>query len=192
MTKSMILTIVFGALIVSAETKPSQAVHGDMPVKHLRRLGAGIPSSKAIMVPCQNATSDCGIHGSCRLSGPNPFCNCDDGYFSLELDKPCAEKGETQATMAVLWYLFGWSGASAFVMGWVGLGVAVLLTFCWGLCCCASAKEDKGNSRIPGECKLTCGVAGYLACFGLYIYVAIMLSTSNCVDKYGVPCKSWR
>lgn len=174
-------------------------IDGDVQLKHLlghdsndhwpRRLG-GLPSSKEINVPCQNVTSNCGIHGTCRISGPNKFCNCDSGYATLVLDKPCDAKAESQTLMAVLWYLFGWSGLSAFVMGWVGLGVGILCSFCCGCCCIAQGKREDGDSNTRGA-QVCFGGICYIACFGLWIYGAVMLSTNNCVDKHGVKCKSW-
>ena len=77
---------------------------------HYRRRLGPIPKSKAIMVPCHNATSDCGIHGVCRISGQNKFCECDAGYSSFTKENPCAEKGKVQLVLAIMQYLFGYTG----------------------------------------------------------------------------------
>lgn len=149
------------------------------------------PISKAIEVPCQNMTSNCGRHGICRISGANKFCQCDDGYFSLSLDKPCAEKGKSQTTMAILQYFFGWTGGVMFAMGWTALGVATLASCCLG--CCSHMQVE--NPKISNEKKASCACISfmsYICLFGLYITGAVYLSTSKCVSSDGVPCDTWR
>lgn len=156
---------------------------------HYRRRLGPIPKSKAILVPCHNATSDCGIHGVCRISGTNKFCDCDAGYSSLTKENPCAEKGKVQLMLAFVQYLFGYTGGPAFALGWTALGVSTLLLFCCGLCCTSCAKESDrsdGASMIMWVFGALCG----LAAFGLWIYTCVKVST-DCVDKHGVPCKSW-
>lgn len=145
-------------------------------------------TNSPVKVPCQNITSSCGEHGECRVS--EQICKCDNGYFSMKIDEPCAEKGESQTVMAVIWYLFGWTGASAFVLGWTALGVSTLLTCCGGCCGITISKIDTYSDKTRG-CAFVIGFCSYLSCFVLWIYIAVMISTSKCVDKNGVPCKTW-
>ena len=166
-------------------------IDGDVQLKHLlqsRRLGP-IPESKAIMVPCHNATSNCGIHGTCRISGKNKFCHCDAGYSSFTKENPCAEKGKVQLILALMQYLFGYTGGPAFALGWTVLGVSTLLMFCCGICCTTCAKENDYNQGRAVSTWIF-GALCSLAAFGLWIYTAIKIST-DCVDKHGTPCKSW-
>ena len=163
---------------------------GLMQIQNHRALSDGIPNAKNIDVQCYNETSNCGFNGQCRVAGEVSFCKCDDGYYSMELDKPCEAKGKSQSLMAAMWYLFGWTGGSAFALGWISLGVWTLMTFCCGCCCLAKSKDEK-QSDIKRAAMTVFGFMNYVALFGLWIYVAVKISTSSCVDSDGVPCKKW-
>ncbi len=168
-------------------------LRGSAPVHHnnLRRLGA-TPSAKNIEVKCFNATSNCGINGQCRNTKDGFMCACDSGYYSMEENNPCAVKGESQTVMAVIWYLFGWTGASAFVLGWTSLGVSTLLTCCGGCWGIGISKAKEGYSDTKRACAFCIGFCSYLALFVLWIYVAVMISSpSTCVNDKGVPCDKW-
>lgn len=176
-------------IIITDDVELHHLLHDNAHSDHLRRLGP-IPSSKAIKVPCQNTTSDCGIHGICRISGENKFCHCDEGYYSLNITSPCSEKGKSQFKYAILWYFFGWSGGPAFGLGWIAIGLATLLTCCCGVCC-ISQKENDSISENKRNARVCFGFLSGIACFGLWIYVAVMVSGKNCVDSNGVPCNMW-
>ena len=167
-------------------------IDGEVQLKHLlqhRRLGP-LPKSNAIQVPCQNSTSNCGMHGSCRISGENKFCHCDSGYYSLDKYKPCNEKGESQTLVALLWYFVGYLGIPAFILGWTALGVATLSTCCCGLCCYSQSGNDSLSDTKRAS--MTCiGILLLIAFLGLWIYGAVMVSTNNCVSSNGVPCDMW-
>ena len=163
---------------------------GLMQHKNRRVLNGGIPSAKNIVVPCYNATSNCGINGQCRVDGSVSLCKCDDGYYSMDRLKPCEAKGKPQALMAAMWYLFGWTGGPAFALGWISLGAWILTTFCCGCCCLAEAKSSSRSEDKKGA--MACfGVLNYIALVALLIYGGIMVSSSNCIDSDGVPCKKW-
>jgi hypothetical protein len=177
-------------IVIDGNVRLQDLLKDDSHGNHLRRRLGPTPTSKAIMVPCQNTTSDCGIHGVCRISGQNKFCRCDSGFYSLDKNNPCSEKGKSQTLYAVLWYMFGWTGGPAFALGWTLLGVLTLLTFCCGICCFSQNEND----NISDSKKIGMGCFGLLsaiASFGLYIYVAVMISTDKCVDSNGVPCDMW-
>ena len=158
-----------------------------------RKLNAGIPTPIDINVICVNETSNCGINGQCRVTGNGSYCKCDRGYHTVDSFKPCNVKGESQLSLAVLWYIFGWTGASAFVLGWIWLGVGTLVTFCCGCCCISNATDSKTNRSDERRCVMYMfGAASYIACFGLWIYIAVMISQSDtCVDNNGVKCTPW-
>lgn len=157
---------------------------------NLRRLGA-TPSAKNIEVKCFNTTSNCGINGQCRNTPDGFMCACDSGYYSMEENSPCAVKGESQTKMAVIWYFFGWTGASAFVLGWVALGVSTLLTCCCGCYGINISKVDKYSDNTRA-CAFIIGFCSYITCFSLWIYVAVSISSgSKCVNEEGVPCDKW-
>ena len=145
----------------------------------------GIPHKININVPCVNATSNCGFNGVCRTSGPTYICKCDNGYSTLDITDPCDAKGESQSKMAVLTYFFGWSGATAFMLGWTAWGIVVLMLFCNGCCCMAHGKE---NENAATYCW---GIMCTIAYCGVWLYLAITISLENCVDDKGVACKSW-
>ena len=145
----------------------------------------GIPHKIDINVPCVNATSNCGYNGVCHTSGPVYSCKCDSGYSTIDINDPCAAKGEAQSKMAVLTYFFGWSGATAFMLGWTVWGIVVLMLFCCGVCCTLHAKE---NENPATGCW---GILCTLAFVGVWWYLAITISLNNCVDDKGVACKSW-
>lgn len=157
--------------------------------EHPRRLGL-TPSRKNIEVYCQNTTSNCGRHGVCRVSGSSGVCHCDGGYYSLDKNEPCAEKGKSQTLYAVLSYMFGWTGGPAFALGWTVFGVVSLLSCCCGTC-------FYGQTSNPGfsegkQMLLGCiGILMLLTAFGLWIYGMVMISTDNCVSSNGVPCEMW-
>ena len=139
-------TIIISLAVISASVSSTDASHslrgtstiyidGDVTLMHLigkvnntelRRLNELVPTSKAIRVPCHNETSDCGIHGQCRISGNNRFCHCDGRYVSLEIDKPCDAKGANQMVMLIMWIMFGWTGGSMFGLGLSLFGTLVL------------------------------------------------------------------
>jgi len=175
-------------LINGKVTLPDLLKH-DLHSEHLRRRLGPIPASKAIDVPCHNATSNCGLHGVCRISGEHKFCYCDSGYSSFTKENPCAEKGESQLVLAIMQYIFGYTGGPAFALGWTALGISALLMFCCGCCCTAAAKDDNVSDGKRVRSAII-GILCTLAAFGLWIYTAVKIST-DCVDKYGTPCKSW-
>lgn len=172
-------------------------IHGDVTLQHLlgkvnntelRRLNELVPVSKAIAVPCLNATSDCGMHGQCRISGENKFCQCDGRYVSLEMDKPCAVEGANQVVMLLMWIMFGWTGGSMFGLGLSLFGSLMLCLFCCGICCRA-AGEGTGESKSNLRCEyIIIAALMFLAGFGLWIYGLVIMSTNKCVDSRGVPC----
>tara|TARA_Y100000591_G_scaffold331882_1_gene367214 strand:+ start:175 stop:849 length:675 start_codon:yes stop_codon:yes gene_type:complete len=171
-------------------------INGDVKLEHLlkenkvslrmRRLSI-IPENKAISVPCQNSTSDCGKNGVCRQDS---FCHCDSGYFSLDINKPCAKKGKSQTLLALLWYPFGYTGVSAFLLGWTTLGVSVIMTFCCGICCRARGLDEtlSNSNRGISNCL---AIISIISCTGLWIFIAIKISFDGCVDSDNVPCKGW-
>lgn len=145
----------------------------------------GIPHKIDINVPCVNATSYCGFNGICKSTGPVFICKCDDGYSTIDINKPCAAKGESQSKLAVLTYFFGWSGATCFMLGWTVWGVVVLVLFCNGCCCLAHGKETENPVTACW------GVICTIAYLGIWLYLAITISLENCVDDKGVACKGW-
>jgi hypothetical protein len=201
-------TIIISLAVLSASVSSTDASHslrgastiyidGDVTLMHLigkvnntelRRLNELVPTSKAIRVPCHNETSDCGIHGQCRISGNNRFCHCDGRYVSLEIDKPCDAKGANQMVLLIMWIMFGWTGGSMFGLGLSLFGTLVLLMCCCGVCFrgmgdatdVAYAKKKVGYSVL--------GVLMCLACVVLWLYGLIIISTDRCVDSRGVPC----
>lgn len=170
-------------------------ITGDVTLKHLldnanntelRRLNELVPKSKAIIVPCLNESSDCGIHGQCRISGENKLCVCDGRYVSIEMDKPCAVEGANQLVMLIMWILFGWTGGSAFGLGLTLLGTLVLLLFCCGTCFRGAAENNIDNKK--GALYNIIHIMSLLSCAGLWIYALVIMSTNKCVDSRGVPC----
>ena len=203
MTMSMIMMTLFFCSATEINTydiykytsnkeRPRKNLRGSEPVHHsnLRRLGA-TPSAKNIEVKCFNATSNCGINGQCRNAKDGFMCACDSGYYTMEKNNPCSVKGESQTVMAIIWYLFGWTGASAFVLGWTALGVSTLLTCCCG-CCFVNISKNESIGEDKRVCSFIVGLASYIACVALWIYVAVMISSgSKCVNNKGVPCDKW-
>ena len=188
MLKTTTITI-FLAIFVHAHSDINR-LRGNTFLGDNRRLGP-IPSSKAIEVPCHNATSDCGRNGVCRVSGSNKFCHCDSGYSSFSKDKPCAEKGKNQLVLAIMQYIFGYTGGPAFALGWTAIGIATLLMCCCSCCCVSQGKENEKFSDSTRCVMVLFGILCLFALFGLWIYTAVKIST-DCVDKHGAPCKSWR
>lgn len=175
-------------IIITGDVELHHLLRNKVHSDHLRRLGP-IPASKAINVPCHNTTSNCGIHGVCRISGEHKFCHCDTGYSSFTKDNPCAEKGESQLVLAIMQYIFGYTGGPAFALGWTALGISALMMCCCGCCCTTAAKEENmSDSKRVGAAII--GILCTLAAVGLWIYTAVKIST-DCVDKYGTPCKDW-
>lgn len=145
----------------------------------------GIPNKIDIAVPCVNATSNCGFNGECKTSGPVKICKCDNGYSTIDINHPCAAKGESQTKMAVLTYFFGWSGATCFMLGWTVWGVVVLVLFLNGCCCVAHGKAQENG------CTLCWGMLCTIAYVGVWLYLAITISLENCVNDKGIACKGW-
>jgi|SaaInlStandDraft_5_1057022.scaffolds.fasta_scaffold79894_2 hypothetical protein len=145
----------------------------------------GIPKKIDINVPCANSTSYCGFNGECKQNGPVYVCKCDSGYSTIDITAPCGAKGESQAKLALLTYFFGWSGATAFMLGWTAWGVSVLMLCCCGSCCVVRGKDNENGGM------LLFGWICIIAYCGVWLYLAITISLNNCVDKKGVACKSW-
>jgi len=145
-------------------------------------------TNSPVKVPCQNITSPCGEHGECRVS--EQTCNCDNGYFTKNANKPCESKGKSQTTYALLWVFFGWTGGPAFALGWTLLGVAILATCCCGVCCYAQ-KDNEGLSEKKQVSSCVIGLLLLIAFCVLCIYGFVMVVT-NCKDtNTGIPCNSW-
>lgn len=176
-------------ILINGKVTLPNLLKNDAHSEHLRRRLSPIPASKAIEVPCHNATSNCGMHGECRISGENKFCHCDSGYSSFTKENPCAEKGEAQLVLAIMQYIFGYTGGPAFALGWTALGVSILVMCCLGCCCTVAAQGDEmsDSKRVGAGC---IGILCLLATAGLWIYIAVKIST-ECVDKDGTPCKGW-
>jgi hypothetical protein len=188
MMKTIIFTI-FLTISTNAQSN-TNLLRGSNILGDKRRLGL-IPASKAIEVLCHNSTSNCGMHGVCRISGPHKYCHCDSGYSSFTKEAPCAEKGKTQLVLAIMQYMFGYTGGPAFALGWIALGLSTIIMCCCGCCCYAQGSESKTYSDGTRASMLCFGIICMLISFGLWIYTAVKIST-DCVDKDGTPCKSWR
>ena len=135
MMKTIIFTI-FLTISTNAQSN-TNLLRGSNILGDKRRLGL-IPASKAIEVLCHNSTSNCGMHGVCRISGPHKYCHCDSGYSSFTKEAPCAEKGKTQLVLAIMQYMFGYTGGPAFALGWIALGLSTIIMCCCGCCCYVS------------------------------------------------------
>ena len=201
-------TIIIGLAVLSASVSCAEAshslrgastiyIHGDVTLQHLlgkvnaselRRLNELVPVSKAIDVPCLNETSNCGLHGQCRISGENKFCHCDGRYVSLEMDKPCAVKGANQLVMLIMWIMFGWTGGSMFGLGLSLFGSLMLCLFCCGICCRGAGEGSETSQEKKRIGYTIIGMLMCLASFGLWIYGLVIMSTDKCVDSRGVPC----
>lgn len=151
-----------------------------------------LPSSKNIVVTCHNSTSNCGKHGKCIVSNNNKICHCNEGYYTISLDKPCESKGKSQTLVAILWYTLGWSGVSAFILGWTAFGVSILLTCCCGVSCITLSYNNRQvYSKSSKMVRILFGIICLCICLCLWIYGIIVVSSDYCMSKNGTPCNSW-
>lgn len=150
----------------------------------------------ALPINCTDFRVNCAGNGVCASATE---CKCDKGYVTFECppEVQCCYKQESRVTIFLLSFFVGITGAPYFVLGAVGLGVAILVLCVCGTCIssCAGAATASDSSASAGNWSallVALGMMAALAASIWWIVLWIMVAAgAEFKDTNGVPISGW-
>ena len=137
---------------------------------------------------CDVHNDSCGIHGICSI---NNTCVCSLHWVTVNANMPCSYARYDQVMLVAIHILFGYTGVSAFVIGWFEYGL-LLITSCMFACSISIhmyTHERRGDLHVPHV-----WIVLYIATIMVHIitYVVVLaLLIYHCVDTMGVHCAKY-
>jgi hypothetical protein len=161
-----------------------------------------------IVMNCTNAYLQCSGNGMCTdpvgftNNLTNSTCYCANNYITWPAEAyPECNYAQTKRLLPFLLHLFlgPYTGVGAFMLGEVGVGVAEVVIFFFGLlplciyCICIEGDVDTTNPKHTcGECvKLVYILIWIFVITGIYIGVLVNIGTAVYTDKNNAPLGSW-
>jgi len=190
------------AVTVTAVTHSTATAH-DTAVTHSTLIGNSTTVAVAeAPFNCLNSQIQCSGHGECISNGTMGIdCQCDKCYVSHDCDPGtrCCYRQQSRVKIFLLSFFTSWTGAPFFVLGAAGLGAAILVLCCGGVCLigcgmCVEGENAKGSGlHTTGACLVILGALAFLGAVIWHIvnWISVAAEGETYTDGNGVAVCPW-